>query len=187
MPSVSTINKSLALVTALRRAVVHQSLSLLCRAHRAARHPGQQGPVQSVVEPRAQQQDQEAQDLEALEVLPAQRQAHHPDDQGAQAVQHHAGGGADLLGDADAGEVEEGDADRVAEQSQDDEGLVSDLAEGVQRVLQHPPGVVAEAAHVDEVHGDEQQRQDEETKETWKQKTKFHPTCRSQTSWRVTP
>ena len=176
----STINKSSALVTTLHRAVVHQSLSLpwaalLGHAHEAsaARYPGQQGSVQSVVEPRAHQQDQEAQDLEALEVLPAQRQAHHPDDQRAQAVQHHAGGGADLFGDADAGEVEEGDADRVAQQSQYDEGLVSDLAEGVDGVLQHLPRVVAEVAHRDEIHGDEQQRQDDETKETWKHKTKL--------------
>lgn len=116
--------------------------------------------MQSVVERRAHQQDQEAQHLQAVKLLPTQRQAHHPDDQRTQAVQHHAGGGADLFGDADAGEVEEGDADGVAQQSQQDEGLVADLTEGVQRVLQDVARVVAEVAHVDEVHGDEEERQD---------------------------
>lgn len=124
--------------------------------------------MQSVVERRAHQQHQEAQHLQAVELLPTQRQAHRPDDQRAQAVQHHAGGGADLLGDADPGEVEEGDADRVAQQSQQDERLVADLTEGVQRVLQDLPRVSAEVADVDEIHRDEKQRQDEEPKEAWK-------------------
>lgn len=105
-----------------------------------------------------------------MELLPAQRQADGPDDQRAQAVQHHAGGGADFLGDADAGEVEEGDADCVAQQCQQDEWLMVDLAEGVQGVLQHLAGVVTELAHVDEVHGDEQQRQDNEAKQAWTQR-----------------
>lgn len=165
----------LALVDGLHSAVTQQSLSffwaviLLCVHQRgAAQYPGQQGAVQSIVERRAHQQDQEAQHLQPVKPLPAQRQAHHPDDQRAQAVQHHAGGGADLFGDADAGEVEEGDADRVAQQSQQDERLVADLTEGVQRILQDLPRVVAEVAHVDEIHRNEEQRQDEEPKETWK-------------------
>lgn len=87
--------------------------------------------MQSIVERRADQQDDEAEHLQAVELLPAQCQAGGPDDQRAQAVQHHAGGGADLLGDADAGKVEEGDADGVAQQGQQDEWLVADLAEGV--------------------------------------------------------
>lgn len=176
----------LALAPGLCLVVVQESLSfsraalLLCVHHPgAARYPGQQGAVQSVVERRANQQDQEAQDLQAMKLLPAECQAHHPDDQCAQAVQHHAGGGADLFGDADPGEVEEGDADRVAQQGQQDEGLVSDLTEGVQRVLQHVSRVVAEVTHVNEIHGDEQQRQDEETKETWEQRN-LNLTCRSQ-------
>lgn len=134
----------------------------------AAGYPGQQGAVQPVVERRAHQQHQEAHHLQAVELLPAQRQAHHPDDQRAQAVQHHARGGADLLGDADAGEVEEGDADGVAQQSQQDERLVADLTEGVQHVLQDVPRVVAEVSHVDEIHRDEKQRQDDEPEETWR-------------------
>lgn len=109
-----------------------------------------------------------------MKLLPAQRQAHHPDDQGAQAVQHHTGGGADLLSDADAGEVEERDADGVSQQSQQDERPVPDLTEGVQSVLQDVPRVVAEVAHIDEIHGDEQQRQDAETEQTWRQKTEFN-------------
>ncbi len=124
--------------------------------------------MQSIVERRAHQQDQEAQHLQPVKLLPPQRQAHHPDDQRAQAVQHHAGGGADLFSDADAGEVEEGDADRVAQQSQQDERLVADLTEGVQRILQHMPRVVAEVADGDEIHRDEKQRQHDEPKETWK-------------------
>lgn len=154
----------LAVVPSLHPAVTQQPLllgraALFLRGRQcgAARDPGQQGAVQAVVERRAQQQDYEAQHLQAVEQLPAQRQAHHPDDQRAQAVQHHAGGGADLLGDADAGEVEEGDADGVPQQSQEDEGPVADLTEGVQRVLQRVSRVVAEVPHVDEIHGDEQQ------------------------------
>lgn len=122
--------------------------------------------MQSVVERGACQQDQKSQNLQALKLLPAQRQAHHPDDQRTQAVQHHPGGGADLLGDADPGEVEEGDADRVAQESQKDEGLVSNLTEGVQRVLQDLPRIVAEVPDVDEVHGDEQQGKDDKPKQT---------------------
>lgn len=102
-----------------------------------------------------------------MKLLPTQCQAHHPDDQRTQAVQHHAGGGADLLGDADPGEVEEGDADGVAQQSQQDERLVADLAEGVQRILQDLARVVAEVANMDEIHRDEEQREDDKPEETW--------------------
>ena len=100
-----------------------------------------------------------------MELLPAQSQTDHPDDHSAQAVQHHARGGADFLGDGDAGEVEEGDGHCVAEQRQDDHGVVADLAEGVQRVLENVSGVVAKAPHRDVEKGDEEQREDEEAKE----------------------
>lgn len=130
--------------------------------------------MQAIVERCSHQQDQEAQHLQAVKLLPTQRQADHPDDQRTQAVQHHAGGGADLFGDADPGKVEEGDADCVAQQSQQDERLVADLTEGVQRILQDMPRVVAEVADMDEIHRDEQQRQDEEPKETWKQRTELN-------------
>lgn len=170
-------NAALALVTVLHAAIVQQSLPFRCtafllRTHQssAARYPGQQGAVQSIIEPCAQQQDQEAEHLEAVEHLPAQGQADHPDDQRTQAVQHHACGGADLLGDADPGEVEEGDADRVAQQSKQDKGLVANLTEGVQRVLQHLTRVVTKLTNGNEVHGDEEQRQDEEAKKTWRRR-----------------
>lgn len=127
--------------------------------------------MQSIVERCAHQQDQEAEHLQAVKLLPTQRHAHNPDDQRTQAVQHHAGGRADLFSDTDPGEVEEGNADRVAQQGQDDERLVPDLTEGVQRVLKDMARIVAEVAHVDEIHGDEQQWENDETKETWNQKT----------------
>lgn len=123
--------------------------------------------MESVVERRAQQEDEEAEDLQAVERFPAERQAHHPDDQCAQAVQHHARGGADLFGHADAGEVKEGDAHSVAQQCQHDKRLVADLAESVQRVLQNLPRVVAEASSRDVEHRDEQDGQDDETKKAW--------------------
>ena len=126
--------------------------------------------MEAVVEWGPQQQHQEAQDLQGVERLPAQRQAHHPDHHRPQAVQHHARGGADLLGDAHAGEVEKGDAERVAKERHQDERLPADLAEGVQRVLQHVPGVRAEAARGDEVHGDEQEGKDEEAKQACQRK-----------------
>uniref|UniRef100_A0A8B9PA67 Clusterin n=1 Tax=Apteryx owenii TaxID=8824 RepID=A0A8B9PA67_APTOW len=44
-------------------------------------------------------------------------------------------------------------------------GPVAELAEGVQRVFQRPPGVPAEAARRDVVHGHQQQRQDDEAEE----------------------
>lgn len=100
-----------------------------------------------------------------MELLPAQSQTDHPDDHSAQAVQHHARGGTDLLGDRDAGKVEEGDGHCITEQRQDDHGVVADLAEGIQRVLKDMAGVVAEAAHRDVEKGDEEQREDEEAKE----------------------
>lgn len=165
----------LAVVISLHPAVIQQSLSfsraalLFVREPSAARYSGQQGAVQSVVERGTHQQHQEAQNLQSVKVLPAQCQAHHPDDQRTQAVQHHTGGGADLFSYADPRKVEKGDADRVAEQSQQDERLVADLTEGIQRVLQDVPRVVGEVSNRDEVHGDEQQRQDKEAKETWKQ------------------
>lgn len=114
-----------------------------------------------------------------MKLLPIQRQAHHPDDQRTQAVQHHAGGSADLLRDADPSKVEEGDADGVAQQSQQDERLVADLAEGVQRVLQDLARVVAEVANMNEIHRDEEQRQDDKPKETWKWRTEFNMTDNS--------
>lgn len=120
--------------------------------------------MESVVERRAQQQDEEAEDLQAVERLPAQRQTHHPDDQRAQAVQHHACGSADLFGYADASEVEERDAHRVTQQRQYDKWLVADLAESVQRVLQNLPWVAAEAPSWDVEHRNEQDGQDEESK-----------------------
>lgn len=146
-----------------------QSLRLVCvsrsrlRLCRAAGQPGHQGFVEPVVERRAQEQDEEAEDLQAVERLPAQRQTHHPDDQRAQAVQHHACGGADLLGHADAGEVKEGDAHRVSQQRQYDQWLVADLAESVQRVLQNLPRVTAEAPDRDVEHRNEEDGQDEKT------------------------
>lgn len=129
-----------------------------------AGQPGHQWFVKSVVESRAHQQDEEAKDLQAVERLPAQRQAHHPDDQRAQAVQHHACGGADLFRNADAGKVKEGDAHSVAQQRHYDERLVPDLAESVQCVLQNLPRVASEAPSRDVEHWNEEDGQDEETK-----------------------
>lgn len=141
--------------------MTQQSLSFFCTAlcvHHcvAARDPGQQGAVQSIVEARACEQHQETKHLQAVKLLPPQRQAHHPDDQCAQAVQHHAGGGADLLGDTDPSKVEEGDADGVAQQSQQDEGLVADLTEGIDCVLQDLARVAPEAPDRNKIHGDEE-------------------------------
>ena len=124
--------------------------------------------MQPVVECRARQQHQETEHLQPVKLLPAQRQAHHPDDQRAQAVQHHAGGGADLLGDADPRKVEEGDADDVAQQGQQDEGLVADLTEGIDRILQDLARVVTEAPDRNEIHWDEEQRQDDKPKKACK-------------------
>lgn len=150
-----------AAVCSLHCALTQQSLSLFCTVlcvHHcvAARHPGQQRAVQSIVQCRARQQHQETEHLQAVKLLPPQRQAHHPDDQCAQAVQHHAGGGADLLSDTDPSKVEEGDADDVAQQSQQDEGLVANLTEGIDCILQDLARVVTEAPDRNKIHGDEQ-------------------------------
>lgn len=126
---------------------------------------GQQWAVQPIVEGSACQEDEEAEDLQRVESLPAQRQAQRPDDNGAQAVQHHTGGGTQLLGDTDAREVEEGDAADVAQQRQRDEWLSAHLAEGIQRVLQGTARVSAEGAGGDVVHGYQQQGEDHEAKE----------------------
>ena len=126
---------------------------------------GQQWAVQPVVEGGARQEDEEAEDLQRVEGLPAQRQAQCPDNNGAQAVQYHAGGGTQLLGDADAREVEEGDAADIAQQRQRNEWLSAHLAEGVQRVLQGTARVSAKGAGGDVVHGYQQQGEDHEAKE----------------------
>lgn len=134
-----TASVRLCVFSRLRPAIIQQSVSFAAAAllflsvhpGHAPWYSGQEGAVEAIVERRPQQQNQEAQNLQAVELLPAQRQAHHPDDQRAQAVQHHAGGGADLLSNTDSGEVKEGDADRVPQQSQQDQRFVSDLAEGV--------------------------------------------------------
>lgn len=144
-------------------------LALLCWGL-ASGQAGQQRAVQPVVEGRAQQEDEEAEDLQRVEGLPAQCQAQCPDDDGPQAVQHHASGGTHLLGDADARKVEEGDAADVAQQCQGDERLPAHLAEGVQGVLQHPSRVSAEGAGRNVVHGHQQQGQDHEAKEAWGEK-----------------
>lgn len=172
----STLSHPLAAVCILHSSVTQQSLSFFCTVlsvrHRvAARKLGQQGAVQSIVKRRARQQDQETQHLQAVKVLPPQRQAHHPDDQRAQAVQHHAGGGTDLFGDTDPSEVEEGDADGVAQQSQQDEGLVADLTEGIDCILQDLTRVVTEAPGGNKIHGDEEQRQDNKPEKTWEDTT----------------
>lgn len=156
-----TPGRASAVVCSLHRALTQQSLpflrAVLCVHHRvAAPHLGQQRAVQSVVERRARQQHQESEHLQAVKVLPPQRQAHHPDDQCAQAVQHHAGGGADLLSDTDPSKVEKGDADGVAQQSQQDEGLVADLTEGIDCVLQDLARVVTEVPDRNKIHGDEE-------------------------------
>lgn len=129
--------------------------------------------MQSIVECSTQQQDQEAQHLQAMKLLPFECQAHHPDDQRTQTVQHHASGRADLFSDADPSKVEEGDTDSVAQQSQHDERLVADLTECVQGILQDVARVVAEVANMNEIHRDEEQRQDDKPKETWKWRTEF--------------
>lgn len=139
-------------------------LTLFCRGP-APGQAGEQWAVQPIVEGGACQQDEEAQDLQRVEGLPAQRQAQRPNDNGTQAVQHHAGRGAQFLGDADAREVEEGDAADVAQQRQGDERLSAHLAEGVQRVLQRPSGASTEGAGRDIVHGHQQQGEDHEAKE----------------------
>lgn len=162
-----------ALRFAVRSSLVQQSLCIVCFSRlvlprcRPAGQPGHHGFVESVVERRAQQQDEEAEDLQAVELLPAQRQTHHPDDQRAQAVQDHARGGADLFGHADPGEVEEGDAHRVAQQRQYDQRLVAHLAESIQSVLQNLPRVGAEVPSRDVEHRDEEDGQDDETKKSY--------------------
>lgn len=139
-------------------------LALLCGGP-APGQAAQQWAVQPIVERGAHQEDEEAQDLQGVEGLPAQRQTQGPDDNGAQTVQHHAGSGAQLLGDTDTREVEEGDAADVAQQRQGDERLSTHLAEGVRHVLQRPAGVSAEGAGRDVVHGHQQQGQDHEAEE----------------------
>lgn len=84
----STLSHPLAVVCILHSSVTQQSLSFFCTVlsvrHRvAARQLGQQGAVESIVKRRARQQDQETQHLQAVKLLPPQRQAHHPDDQRA--------------------------------------------------------------------------------------------------------
>ena len=62
-----------------------------------------------VVEHHADQEDDEAPELEDEEVLPSDGHADRPDDEGPHAVQHHPRGRRQLLRHGDPGKVEEGD------------------------------------------------------------------------------
>lgn len=165
-------------VSSLHLAIIQQSLAFFCAVFSvqkccAARYPGQQGAVQSIVECRAHQQDQETKHLQALKMLPSQCEAHSPDDQSAQTVKYHPCGGTDLFSDTDPSKVEEGYADGIAQQGQQDEGFVADLTESIQRILQDLTRVVGEVAHRNEVHRDEEKRQYDKPKKALKWKTEF--------------
>lgn len=138
--------------------------------------PGKAGKkrlVQSIVESSTSQEDEKPEDLQAMEDLPAHSQADDPDDHSAQAVQHHPGGGTDLLGDADAGKVEEGDAADVAQQGHSNEREAAYLAEGIKGIFQRPPRVAAEAAPRDVVQGHQEQGEDDKPKESCGKKAEF--------------
>lgn len=129
--------------------------------------------MESVIKRSAYEQDDEAQNLQAMELLPAQSQTHHPDDQRTQAVQHHSRRGADLLGDADASKIKERNAYCVAQQCQQNARLMANLAESVQRVFQNVPRVAAKAAHRDVEHRDEEEGQNYKPKKTWEKKKDY--------------
>ena len=60
-----------------------------------------------IVEHHSDEQDAEPNELQEVKLLPANEHTDSPDDEGPNAVQHHPGGGRQLLGHGDPGKVEE--------------------------------------------------------------------------------
>ena len=61
-----------------------------------------------VVKHHSDKEDAEPNQLKEEEALPTNGHADHPDDEGPDTVQHHPGGGSQLLGHGDASKVKEG-------------------------------------------------------------------------------
>ena len=83
-----------------------------------------------VVDAHAGDEDDEAEELEGVEALPADGDGDHPDDERAHAVEHHPRRGRHLLRHRDPGKVEEGDRDGRAAEGHEQEGVVGQLEEG---------------------------------------------------------
>ena len=114
-----------------------------------------------MVDHHAHDQDKEPNRLQPLELLPPDGEREEPDEKGAHAVEHHARDGADQLGDADAGKVEESDADKIEKDGDEDDLVVTNLEEAVDGVLKVRRAERADR-EADVVERDEQNGQDEE-------------------------
>ena len=80
-----------------------------------------------IVHAGADEQNDVANRLEEFKVLPANNEREGPDEDGTDTIQHHPRGGAHLLGDGKAGEVEEGDADNQAQVGKEKSPVVPHL------------------------------------------------------------
>ena len=113
-----------------------------------------------VIDTGADEEDQVPHRLQVLERLPAHGQGEGPNEDGADAVQHHPGRGAHLLRDGESGEVEECDADDEPDVCEGQLPVVTHLDETVDSVLESD-GHLPEARIGREVPGDEEHRDEE--------------------------
>lgn len=122
--------------------------------------------MQSIIKGSSNKKDEETQDLQSMKGLPANGQADNPDDNGAQAIKYHPGGGADLFRDTDTSKVEEGNAADIAQQGYSNKWQIANLTEGIYSIFQYLPWATAETAPRYEVHGHQDDGEYDEPKET---------------------
>lgn len=109
-----------------------------------------------VVQAHAQDQDNEADNLQAVERLPANGQRYGPHYERSHRIEHHAGGGGEFFGHGNAGKIEEGNRDNGASQRDNQLIVLEYLAERVDYILHGFGGVIVEGRpDVDIVHGEE--------------------------------
>ena len=81
------------------------------------------------------EKDNKPNGLQVLERLPANSKREDPDEESADAVQDHARDGTDHLRHRDTGKVEEGNANDIHQDTSQDQVVISNLLESVNRIL----------------------------------------------------
>ena len=134
-----------------------------------AAHQGHEDQV--VVEARANEENEVAHRLEELKCLPLDGKRKGPDENSPNTVQDHTSGGIHPLRDGETGEVEEGDADDEAKVGQQKLPVVSHLDDAINGVFEAhvvlPEVRRGRQVPGDEVHGEEEDEQESETKDSF--------------------
>lgn len=118
-----------------------------------------------VVQTHSEDEGHEAENLQAVEGLPAEIQRGGPHHKSAHRVKYHPGSGRQLLRDSNAGEIEERNRDDRASDGQHQLPVVGDLDEGVDGVLQCSGRIIIEGwTNLHEVHRYQEDRENREAK-----------------------